>query len=105
MVKFIKRRIYYQYFQKVNFRLSITEVKLSIDYLAPDYVLLRLLDHIQFLANIANQYHEEYFCDLIHNNYTIKKDCLNKITRLSLYEFALYTSRPLDENHFPLLIN
>lgn len=55
----------------------------------------RLEDHIASLAKIANSYHQKYYCDKKNGDYTLRPDCLNKVTRLSLSEFSLYTPEPL----------
>jgi hypothetical protein len=67
---------------------------------------VRLLDHIDFLAAVANEYHQTQYCQTDNNgNYTIRADCLNKITRLSLNEFSLYTYNPIDQAKFPSFLN
>lgn len=56
----------------------------------------RMIDHVKALALIATEYHHQYNCQKNEDDgFTIKKDCLNKITRLSLHEFFLYTETPL----------
>ena len=56
-------------------------------------------------ATIANEYHKKYYCDSTENNtYTTKPDCLNKITRLSLPEFSLYTKEPLSLADYEKLV-
>jgi len=66
---------------------------------------VRLLDHIEFLANIANEYHQAQYCQKNNDGtYTIRPECLNKITRLSLHEFSLYTAQPIDQADFSFLL-
>ncbi len=61
----------------------------------------RLLKHAESLIHFANTYHKNYYCDSNKNGiYTTKKDCLNKITRILLPEFSLYTQKPLSMDHF-----
>lgn len=67
--------------------------------------LERLCDHIELLANTANTYHQKYYCEKNeHNEIISKADCKNKITRLALNEFSLYTSEPMSIADFKLLI-
>lgn len=68
--------------------------------------ITRLVDHIESLAIMANTYHEKYYCDTnADGTSTIKKDCLNKITRILLNEFSLYSSQPLSMNEFSQLMD
>lgn len=67
--------------------------------------IMRLVDHVESLAKIANQYHQKYYCNKNEDGtYTIKKDCLNKITRILLNEFSLYSSKPLSMSDFSLFM-
>jgi len=67
--------------------------------------IVRLIDHIESLANIANEYHKSHYCMENKNELnTIKADCLNKVTRLSLNEFSLYSHEALNKDDFTLLI-
>lgn len=68
--------------------------------------LIRLIDHIESLAHIANEYHQKYYCDKKKDNsYAIKADCSNKITRILLNEFSLYTAQPLSMHDYSLLLD
>lgn len=63
--------------------------------------LQKLTNHINILANITNEYHKKKYCEATANNeYTLKSDCKNKITRLLLPEFSLYTEAPLSASEF-----
>lgn len=65
----------------------------------------RLIDHIHLLAECANVYHKKYYCYENEAGVSvIKPDCLNKITRISLHEFSLYTKHPLSLDDFNHLI-
>jgi hypothetical protein len=66
-------------------------------------VVSRLIDQIQFLADLARLHHQKQYCDLENGNYKIKNQYLNHITRLSLSEFSLYTSKPLTLQEFVLI--
>jgi hypothetical protein len=50
--------------------------------------LTRLVHHIEILAALAQQYHEDHYC----KDGKSKPEAMNKITRISLNEFALYTN-------------
>ncbi len=60
----------------------------------------RLIDHIQFLAELARVHHQKLYCESINDSYSIKNLYLNHITRLSLSEFSLYTLKPLTLQEF-----
>lgn len=66
----------------------------------------RLKYHIAILAAIANEYHQERYCrkNPETGRFEIKHDCLNKITRLNLAEFSLYTKEPLSMKDFKKLL-
>ena len=65
----------------------------------------RLLEHIDVLAQIANLYHQEKYCEPLENGqYQLKKEHFNTITRLDLHEFALYTRAPLTFSEFTELV-
>ncbi|MFJ1270168.1 hypothetical protein ACD661_16560 [Legionella lytica] len=86
-----------------NYKLSYGESKniqkLSSDKENTSYT--RLVDHIECLAEIVNQTHQNAYCKSTDNgNFYIKKDYTNHITRLSLNEFSLYTSKPLSLAEF-----
>lgn len=70
-----------------------------------DHVVERLFDHIELLANIANIYHQQYYCQLSEDgkSYVLNPQCRNKITRLALSEFSLFAHRPLTLKEFSLL--
>lgn len=70
-----------------------------------DHVMERLFDHIELLANIANTYHQEYYCQLSEDgkSYVLRPQCRNKITRLALSEFSLFAHRPLTLKEFSSL--
>ena len=71
-----------------------------------DSSLEKLIDHVAMLASLANEYHQQYYCDKDNTgNYIIKPSCLNKITRLSLSEFSLYTSAPMNMEDFNSFLN
>lgn len=63
-------------------------------------VSVRLAHHIEFIAEIANKAHEQHYTQLGK----IKSGCLNKITRISLPEFSLYTASPLSKAEFNKLV-
>lgn len=66
----------------------------------------RLGDHIDLIAGLANEYHQQYYCtQKTDGTYEIKEDCLNKITRILLPEFFLYTETPLTIDDLGLLID
>jgi len=66
--------------------------------------LLRLIDHINLLATIADTYHEKSHFQLNSPNTFIKGD-KNKIVRLISHEFALYPAdKPLTMEAFNELI-
>ena len=65
----------------------------------------RLTDHIRSFFKVATISHRKNYCELVGNsNFITKPDCLNKITRLSLHEFSLYTQEPLSLTEFYELI-
>lgn len=67
-------------------------------------LITRLLDYIELLAYITNEYHQRYYCDRTENgNYVLKQDSLNSITRLLMTEFSLYASTPLTLSEFQLI--
>lgn len=67
--------------------------------------LTRLIHQIQLFAVLANRYHQQAYCERDKNNhYQLKKEYLNTITRLSLNEFALYSTKPLSEAEFAYLM-
>lgn len=70
-----------------------------------DHVVERLFDHIELLANIANIYHQQYYCQLSADgeSYVLRPQCRNKITRLALSEFSLFAHRPLTLKEFSAL--
>ncbi|RUQ85328.1 hypothetical protein [Legionella septentrionalis] len=73
--------------------------KSTIDDPAP-----RLLAHIALLAELTNSIHQNSYCTLAENGeHVLKDDCLNKITRLSLNEFSLYTNQPLSQQQFKII--
>lgn len=55
---------------------------------------IRLIDHIQYLAKLANSYHQKAYCEPGEEGRP-KKEYLNTITRLSLPEFSLYGKKPM----------
>ena len=56
----------------------------------------RLIDHVEILANIANEHHIHDYCkQKADNSYFVSSQHLNHITRLSLHEFSLYSKEPL----------
>jgi hypothetical protein len=63
-------------------------------------VLERLIDMIQTLATIANMQHKKNYCEAENGSHRLMDNCLNKITRLLLSEFSLYTSNPLKMKDF-----
>lgn len=68
-------------------------------------VLERLVDQVRSLAAIANLYHHQYYCNKNDSGvYTIKQDCLNKITRVLMNEFFLYTEEPLDMTSYAIFV-
>lgn len=69
---------------------------------SPDF-LMRLSKNVEFLANVANEYHQKSYCEKNENGiYSIKVDALNKITRILLSEFWLYSARPMTINEFSI---
>jgi len=66
----------------------------------------RLKDYIKLLADIANKYHEQqYFVDH-EDEKVLPKENKNKVTRLSMHEFALYTSKkPLSMKEYGVLLH
>lgn len=68
-------------------------------------LLSRLIDHIDSLASIANMYHEQYYCEKVSDDkYVIRSNSKNKITRVLLNEFSLYTRTPLNNKTFSTLV-
>jgi hypothetical protein len=65
----------------------------------------RLIAHIQDLANIANAYHQQSYCETTGDgHYSLKAIHSNSITRISLQEFSLYTKTPLSLAEFEKII-
>ena len=66
-----------------------------------DKPLQRLIEHVKFLMNEAYLRHRTAYAELGANRkWSLKPDCLNKITRLLTPEFSLYTRMPLDPLEF-----
>lgn len=64
----------------------------------------RLLAHLSSIFNIANAHHHAINCENdLNNQYRLKADKLNHITRLSTPEFFFYTKKPLSINKFNTL--
>lgn len=85
---------------------SFGESTISHDNIYSQYPLIsRLIDHIDSLAKIGNEYHQQYNCNEEKiGAFRLKKECLNKVTRVLLNEFSLYTEKPLSLNSFSLLM-
>ncbi len=67
---------------------------------------LRLQAFIAILFGLANEYHQELYCEKDSRGfYHLKKEKKNHVTRLSTHEFSLYTKKPLTLNKFQLLLN
>lgn len=68
--------------------------------------IVRLIDHIQLLAHIANVYHQHAYLEKISDDdvWQVKKGCSSKITRLPTHEFSLYTHTILTLDEFSLLV-
>ena len=65
----------------------------------------RMVDHIDVLATIANEYQQTYYCDKNSDGtFTTKPDCLNKITRVLMNEFSLYTISALNYGQLAVLV-
>lgn len=61
----------------------------------------RLAQHIKIWADIAQQYHKDHYFE----DGSVKPKALNKITRLSVNECALYTNEtPLSEAEYEVLV-
>lgn len=66
----------------------------------------RVIEHIELLGNIANLMHQNTYCEQNNDkSYTIKNRYKNTITRLFLYEFALYSHKPIAEDEFSYIIH
>ena len=66
----------------------------------------RLNAHIASIFNLANEDHRANYCEVNHNgDFTIQKGKENHITRLTMNEFSLYTSKPLSMIEYTKLNN
>lgn len=71
----------------------------------PEAEQTRLRAHILALFALANEDHCINFCELDRqNNYQLRPDKANHVTRLSTNEFSFYTQTPLSLIEFQLLI-
>lgn len=68
--------------------------------------LLRLIQHIKFLAVFADEYHKNFYCEQPVNDDKpkIKDDCLDNITRLLTSEFSFYSAHPMEIELFSELL-
>lgn len=66
----------------------------------------RLNAHISSVFNLANEDHRANYCDTTtEGDFKLKKGKENHITRLTMNEFSLYTSKPLNLAEFTKLDN
>lgn len=66
---------------------------------------LRMMDHIGFLFDIANEDHRKNYCNKVsEGGYNIKSDSVNKVTRLTTNEFSFYTQKPLSLGEYQSVI-
>lgn len=66
--------------------------------------VVRLLDHIENMVMVANLYHRKTNYQTDDSGFQLKEGHSNHITRLSTYEFSLYSKEPLNEDDFLNLI-
>lgn len=64
----------------------------------------RLAEHVEFLFDLVNNYHRQAYCIEKDGKFYLQEQYKNTITRLSLYEFALYGKEYITIDKFNLLI-
>jgi hypothetical protein len=75
------------------------------DILVLDAGVERLQRHIQALFCLANADHEKHYCEKSAEGKVVtRKGCENKLTRLVMNEFSLYTKEPLTVKQFRSLV-
>lgn len=84
---------------------SFGEKNISRSYYREYGLLERMMDHIESLANIANCFHEERYCEYQEGEMKLAPAYRNVITRMLLNEFSLYTSKPLTEAEFNIIVD